>query len=173
MRVKYILIFSTILFLSCAGSQVNVLKPEGETVRLKLKNNLKYDGELFAVNDTALFFGSQAKLYEVPLSNVENVYVRGYSLKKRKMLASIPPMLFYAIPFFEGIKEAWLLAGSLEGLTILSWFIGDPKVSFSPPLKKKDFDKLQLYCRYSQGLTHEKWKQLLQYYEQEEFLRLQ
>jgi len=173
MRVKYILIFSTILFLSCAGSQVNVLKPEGETVRLELKNNLKYDGELFAVNDTALFFGSQAKLYEVPLSNVENVYVHGYSLRKRKMLWSIPPMLFFSMPFWLGLNEHYLVAGSLEALTILSWFIEDPKVSFSPPLKNKDFDKLRLYCRYSQELTHEKWRQLLLYYEQEEFLRLQ
>jgi len=172
MRVKFILIFSSILFL-CCGSQVNVLKPEGETVRLKLKNNLKYDGELFAVNDTALFLGSQAKLYEVPLSNVENVYVHGYSLRKKKMLGSIAPMLFCAIPFWEGIKEAWLPAASLEALTILSWFTGDPKVSFSPPLKNKDFEKLHLYCRYSQGLTHENWRQLLQYYGQEEFLKLQ
>jgi len=172
MRFKFILIISSILFLSCV-SQVNVLKPEGETVRLELKNNLKCDGELLAINDTALFLGSRAKLYEVPLSNVENVYVRGYSLRKSKMLWSIPPMLFYGIPFFKGIKEAWLMAGSFEALTILSWFIGDPKVSFSPPLKNKDFDKLQLYCRYSQGLSVEKWRQLLQYYEQEEFLRLQ
>ncbi|MBN1351461.1 hypothetical protein JXJ21_18740 [candidate division KSB1 bacterium] len=172
MRVKFILILSIILFLSCV-SQVNVLKPEGETVRLKLKNNHKYDGELFAVNDTALFFYSQPKLYEVPLSNVENVYVHGYSLRKRKMVWSIPPMLFYGIPFFKGIKDAWLMAGSFEALTILSWFIGDPKVSFSPPLNNKDFDKLQLYCRYSQGMAPEKWKQLLQHYEQEEFLTLQ
>lgn len=172
MRVNFILIFIIILFLSCV-SQVNVLKPEGEKVTIKLNNNQKYNGELFAVNDTAIFFGSQVKLFEVPVSDVKNIYIHGYSLRKLKILGSIPLMIFMSKPFIEGIKEAWLFAGSFGALTILGCFTGDPKVSFSPPLKNKDFDKLHLYCRYSQELTQEKWKQLLDYYKQEEFLELQ
>ena len=175
MRRILILLFSITLFFSCT-SQVKVLKPVGETVTLKLKNNLEYDGELLAVNDTALYFGSQAKLYEVPLSNFNNVYVHDYSLRKQKLLGSIPSFIIWALPIFvepNFWKGVWLQTVLVEGLTIHSCYTGDPKVSFSPPLKKKDFDKLQLYCRYSQELTHEKWRQLLQYYEQEEFLRLQ
>jgi hypothetical protein len=175
MRTIIIVLFSIIIFFSCT-SQVKVLKSAGETVTLKLKNNIKYDGELFAVNDTALFFGSQAKLYKVPLSNVENVYVHGYSLRKEKMYGSIPSLIFWTIPIF--VNEDWRVGdyaflGSIHAITILSWFTGDPKVSFSPPLNNKDFDKLRLYCRYSQGLTNEKWRQLLKYFEQEDFLKLQ
>lgn len=175
MRRILILLFSINMFFSCT-SQVKVLKPKGETVTLKLKNNLEYDGELFAVNDTALFFGFQAKLYEVPLPNIDNVYVHDFSLRKAKLLGSIPSFIIWALPIFvepNFWKGVWLQTVLVEGLTIHSCFVGDPKVSFSPPLNNKDFDKLQLYCRYSQGLVPEKWKQLLQYYEQEGFLRLQ
>lgn len=175
MRRILILLLSITLFFSCT-SQVKVLKPVGETVTLKLKNNHNYDGELLAVNDTALYFGSQAKLYEVPLSNISNVYVHDYSLRKQKLLGSTPSFIIWALPMFvepNFWKGVWLQTVLVEGLTIHSCLVGDPKVSFSPPLNNKDFDKLQLYCRYSQGLTQEKWRQLLQYYEQEEFLRLQ
>lgn len=174
MRRISIVLFSITLFFSCT-SQVKVLKPVGETVTLKLKNNENYDGELLAVNDTALYFGSQAKLYKVPLANVSNVYVHDYSLRKQKLSGSTPSFIFWALPIFAEpnfSKGVWLQVLLIEGLTIHSCFVGDPKVSFSPPLKNKDFDKLQLYCRYSQGLTPEKWRQLLEYYKQEEFLRL-
>ena len=175
MKVILIIFFGIIILFSCT-SQVNVLKPEGETVTITLKNNHNYDGELFAVNDTVLFFGSQAKLYEIPLSNVSNVYVHNYSLRKHKLLGSTPSFIIWALPIFvepNFWKGVWVQTVLAEALTIHSCFVGDPKVNFSPPLNNKDFDKLQLYCRYSHGLSHEQWKQLLHYYEQEEFLSLQ
>ena len=173
MRIVFIVMFSTFLFFSCT-SQVKVLKPEGETVTIELKNNLKYDGELFAVNDTAVLFGYRAKLYELPLSNINNLYVHDYSLRNTKKITMIPAMSCWVLQFFaEPNIEVKLFSVLMEALIIHSWYIGDPKVNFSPPLNNKDFEKLKLYCRYSQGLTHEKWRQLLQYCEQEEFLRLQ
>ena len=171
MRIVFIVLFSIIIFFSCT-SQVKVLKPEGETVSLRLNNNPKYDGELFAVNDTSLFFGYRAMLFEVPLSNIDNVYVHGYSLKSIKVLTMLPALFFYAIGIINqepSGKWYWITA---EALTILSIFIGDPKVKFSHPINKKELDKLRLYCRYPQRLTHEKWRQLLQYYKQEQFLDL-
>jgi hypothetical protein len=175
MKNILILLFSIIIFFSCT-SQVKVLKPEGEAITITLKNNFKYDGELLAVNDTVLFFGFQAKLYEIPLSNVSNVYVHDYSLRKQKILGSTPSFICWTIPFFVEPniwKGVWIQMVLMEALTVHSCYTGDPKVSFSPPLNNKDFYKLQLYCRYSKGLVPEKWKQLLQYCEQEEFLRLQ
>lgn len=175
MRRIFVVFFSINIFFSCT-SQVKVLKPEGETVTLELKNNLKYDGELFAVNDTTLFFGSQAKLHEVPLSNISNVYVHDYSLRKQKLAGSTPSFIVWALPIFlepNFWKGVWVQTVLMEALTIHSCYTGDPKVNFSPPLNNKEFDKLHLYCRYSHGLSNEKWRQLLQYYKQEEFVRLQ
>jgi len=175
MKSILILLSGIIIFFSCT-SQVKILKPKGETATLLLKNNLKYDGELFAVNDTVLVFESQAKLYKVALSNVSNLYIHDFSLRKQKLKGSIPSFIVWAIPIFAEPnfwKGVWVQTVVAEALTIHSCFTGDPKVSFSPPLNNKDFDKLHLYCRYSYGLNNEKWRQLLQYYKQEEFLRLQ
>ncbi len=175
MRTIFIVLISINVFFSCT-SQVKVLKPEGETVTLEFKNTLKYDGELFAVNDTTLFLGFQTKLYKTPLSNISNVYVHDYSLRKQKLVGSTPSFIVWALPIFlepNFWKGVWVQTVLMEALTIHSCYVGDPKVSFTHPFNKKDFDKLQLYCRYSQGLSHERWKQLLQYYKQEEFLMLQ
>lgn len=169
-----IFVFS-LLFLSCS-SQVDLLKPEGETVSLEFDKCVKYQGELFAVNDTALVFGHTGKLYEVPLSSVNNMYIHDYSNKKMKKLGSIGAIVYYTIitPLLNQSQttEMWLCILSLDALAVLSNFIETPKVNFSHPLCEKDMAKLQLYCRYSYGLKSEQWKLLLQNFDQDEFFGL-
>jgi hypothetical protein len=48
---------------------------------------------------------------------------------------------------------------------------GEFKVNFSPPLSRDDLRRLQLFCRYPEGLTSERREKLFQYYGQRDFLR--
>ena len=173
--MKIMVLISVIfIFLSCS-SQVSLLKPQGETVSLEFDETAQYQGELFAVNDTTFIFCHRDNLYEIPFSNVVNVYIHDYSVKKLKMIGSIGAMSFYTLlPLMSMSLNTELLISivTMDALIVLSYFVENPKVNFSHPLSGKDLHKLQLYSRYSYGLNSEQWKLLLQNYKQDEFFGL-
>jgi len=169
------LIAILILFCSCVSS-VNVLKPNGETANLKLINSYIYECELLAVSDSSLFCKYQDKLYIVPFTNIQRVHICGYSLRPKKIIAMVPLILIdigmASANSRENEKIQKLCWAALVPITVFAFLYNEPEVNFSPIFDKNDLEKLKLYCQYPQGLTKGQWKQLLQYYSQEDFLKL-
>jgi len=60
-------------------------------------------------------------------------------------------------------QGGWV-AGSVVAMvaTIALYSSGGPKTSFRPPFSEENLKKLQLYCRYPQGLTPEQWHTVLE-----------
>jgi len=170
-----ILILGIFLFSSCTyRSLVNVQKSQGESVSITISdNNAKYDGELLTVADSALFLVYDTKLLEISLSKIKSVFVHGFDLTNRKFAVMIPLVLVDALMASTIENSAWAVSfGALIPITIYTFITSGPKVSFSSPLDNGHIKKLNLYSRYPQGLSAEQWKKLLQFYAQEDFLKL-
>jgi hypothetical protein len=173
---RTLMIMTFVLLLCSCASSVNVLKPEGETASIELYNSQAPVGEILAVSDSMLYFMYANKINVVDLSYVRKIFVHGYSISPgTKMLAAIPPLflegLVMAVAFSEEAPAWGYISIGAMVLTIYGISTGNPKVSFSPPLKEKELKKLKLYCRYPQGLTLEQWNELLRLNGQEDFLR--
>jgi len=164
------MIFTCLIFLLICCSQVNVLKPVGENATLEVDIDNSYRCELISVCNSNMIYSIEGILYKIPTSEIAHVYVHDYDLKKLKIQGSIPNLAMWSIPYFvERDLSVWLTSFAIQGLIVLSYFIEDPKVHFSPPFREKDMEALRLYCRYPRGLTEEQWTLLLQHYEQDDF----
>jgi hypothetical protein len=175
MKKTISMMLCVIIFCTCTSS-VRVLKASGETAILTLNNDTQYVGELITVTDTTLFFNYLGTIFQVPFSEVKNVYVKGYSLKGQKVGATVLLMLIDGTIVVLGITSGnlwWSFAfGALIPLTLITFRTSDPKVDFSPSLTDNDLEQLRLYCRYPQGLAQEQWEDLLSYYQQDDFKSL-
>ena len=176
MKIVYLVLSSMIIFCSCTSS-VKVLKPEGENVSITLASYV-YEGELLEINDSTFFFLHREELCKVPIHDILNVYVHGFSLQDAKLwptitLAILDVLAFGAASESGLLEEDPLFAPLVLGTPLLllsfAYFTGDPKVSFSPPLDENYIEKLKSYCRYPQGLNQEQRKMLLKHYNQENF----
>ena len=141
MRKSYWFLIGVSLFCACASS-VNVLKPTGETATLTLKNAPGYTVELLAVSDSTIHIQRQDQIALLPLSDVRKIYVQGYAIPPPvKLIAVIPALLIEGIVLGAAgsVNEGgWqLAAGAAMVGTVLASLTGNPKVSFSPPLKKR------------------------------------
>lgn len=75
-----------LLLSSCTTrwSPDKALKPEGETVRVRLTDYVDYEGELLSVTDKGLVLDHLKKLSEVSFADVEHLLVQGYRVQFAK-----------------------------------------------------------------------------------------
>jgi len=136
-----------------------------------------YKGELLALNDSVLYFNSDGKYYKLKHSDLHNVFVHGYSLRKTKMATLAPPLLIAGYLIIDADFEpnedpqSRIIIGLSILSTIAAFFIGDPEVDFTVPFEYNDIERLKLFSRYPQGLTQEQWQQVLQHRKQNTFIR--
>lgn len=170
---KYLFILLCIVLILSCTSSVKFLKPHGENISIKFIDGGKLKGELLALDDDMLFCESDGLLYKIKEENVSKIYVADYSLKNKKIITMLPPMLvcgmFAIIGFTGDDPEHKVILGIAALLPIPTFFFGDPKVDFSTPFEGDDLEKLKLYSRYPQGLTEEQWEQVLKYCDQDTF----
>lgn len=178
MKKSGLILAAFLLLCSCAAtSKVQVLKPEGEKIKLTLRDSRMYEFEILAVSDSLLYLSDGRKLSLAPLSDVQNIRVHWDSIDAgSKVLGAIPPLILEGIVMgaaFHTDQTGWGVASiAAMGVTIFGFATANPKVNFSFPLEKDKLTKLRLYCRYPQGLTDEQWKLLLQRYRQTDFILL-
>ena len=165
MRAPYWFLMSACFFCACASS-VKVLKPTGEIVTLTLKNASGYDAELLSISDSTIYLMHQNQIGRIALLDVKKIHVvQGYEISPAAKLIAVIPSIFIegVIVRAAGIADerGWqLAAGVAMAGTALASLTGNPRVNFSPPLKKKEVEMLRLYCRYPQGLSRDQWETL-------------
>ena len=176
MRIRSLILVSTFLFCSCA-STVRVLKPEGETAKLTLRDFSKHQVEFLAISDSTVYVKERNRICAASLSDVNNIYISGYEINPGlKILSAIPPLCLEGIVMmvaFDVDQVGWgAISGLVMAVTFYAYVAGNPKVSFSPPLEEHELEELRLYSRFPQGLSDEQWKILLQQFNQEDFQSL-
>jgi len=177
MRNFYLfLIYSIALFCSCTSS-VHILKPQGESATFTFTNSSKYQVEMLAISDSTIFVKYENKICSVKLKDVNKIYIRGYRVSPSlKILTAIPLILIEGIVMFVAFdveQHGWgVISGATMAGTIYGFETGDPKTKFSVPFNESEIEKLKLFCRYPQNLGSERWKILLQHFNQDDFLRL-
>ena len=174
MKKPHWFLIGVCLFCACASS-VKVLKPTGEAATLTL-GNTSHAVELLAVSDSTIYVNNQNQIWRLPLSDVRKIHVQGYEISPAaKLIAIIPGLLIEGIVLGAAgsVDEGgWQFAAvaAMAG-TVVASLTGNPKVNFSPPLKKEEVEMLRFYCRYPQGLNRAQWETLLRHFTQEEFKR--
>jgi hypothetical protein len=174
---KFLLItLAVVLFCSCSSS-VKVLKPTGENARVTMRSSQIYNVELLAISDSLLYVSDGMTLAVANLSVVNSVFIPDYRINPAlKLLASIPSLGFELLVTIGAFGAEYPVLGTAAIIamvaTIYAFAADDPKANFSSPAKKREIEKFRLYCRYPQNLSAEGWKQLLQYYHQDDFIRL-
>ncbi|MBN1560700.1 hypothetical protein JW998_10650 [candidate division KSB1 bacterium] len=175
MRNLSYLLISTVL-VSCA-STVNILKLEGDAVTLTLTDASAIRVELLAVTDSRLIAKHDGKIKQAPLAEVMNIHIHDYRIDPAiKILWAIPPVLLEGIIMLVAFDVEQPLWGVIAGLamvgTIYGFSTGDPKTTFASPFTDGDLENLRLYCRYPQNLTDVEWKNLLEHFQQDDFIKL-
>ena len=110
------------------------------------------------------------KIYNVSLDKIQFIYIEGYNRQQAKLPQTI---IFGLVAIAELIvasndAPAWYLF-AIPPLILLpiSYFTGNPDMTFEP-LSDEDIRlKIILYCRFPQGLSEEQLKLLLKHYNQE------
>lgn len=170
MRV-FLLLAVTLLCVSCTA-RLQSRAPRGETAKVTFLNE---EGkkqaaivELLSVNDSLLFFRNDGGYVQMPMDKVTRINITAYNTYKALRFVSILPTLAAGVILYANNKPENLTAlprvlvmlgfGSL--VTIV--YFTAPHTTYRPPLTQKRLERLQLYCRYPQGLTAEQWRQLRQ-----------
>jgi len=155
---------------------VKVDQPTGGNATIVDREYDEFNAEILSLDSTYLYFQLENSLYQMDLKKIRKITVLGYSLKSEKVAALFPLMLLDVLLATAAYSddllfENWVgnLAVAHATASLVSIFLGNPKVTFKPPLKEQDSNKLRLYCRYPQGLSEEQWLEILVYYRQKDF----
>lgn len=166
MRV-FLLLAVTLLCVSCTA-RLQSRAPRGETAKVTFLNaegkKQRVDAELLAVNDSLLYFRNDGGYVQMPVDKVTRMNITAYNTYKALRFVSILPTLAAAVILAFNNTEnrtALLLVPAVLGVGSLVYFTA-PHTSFRPPLTQTRLERLQLFCRYPQGLTAEQWRQLQQ-----------
>lgn len=148
------------------------MKPLGEDCLVKTGDYLESAGELLYADNSRVLLLRDRKLVQFKLKDVNEVYVRKFSLQKEKTAGFVPAIiidLMVGIPLMRHSTGAGAIFLGHAVLSVAAIKLSNPQVSFKHPFTAKKIEKLRLYARYPQGLSPEQWKQVLSFYAMDGF----
>jgi len=141
------------VILSCSPSKEVLLRPQGESASIHLRDGRIVEGELLALQDS-LFVMSPSGVEAIDQQTVQSlkIHIEG----SRNWLASVIilqgiPSTVLMLAVEEKIYGAIGLAAT--ALTWASFELSQPRVVFEQPWNEKDIDDLRSYMRYPFMLT--------------------
>jgi hypothetical protein len=176
LNIFQILISVTILFslnfISCAGSPDFVDKPIGNNIDITMKNaDLYPDLELlFIYEDTLYTLFSNSKVYPIPMTQIEQISVSGYS--DRSWLGAIlglqvVPSILLGVVGSSVDKGAWVLTGIMlipAGIEAALFESSTPDAPlFKSPIEEK-VPEFKKYARYPIEMSRDNINALEKFY---------
>lgn len=147
-------------------------KPLGDDAQITLEDNTKLKGELLSVTETHILARCSDKIHRISLSEIDKIYIEGYTLFHVKSLLLMPLSIFDIFTIYSNPSTAMKVGFGIMGAgKLTSIFAGDPEVVFMPPFFWRDLDKLRLHSRFPHGLTPEQWEQMCQFHSQADFIK--
>lgn len=171
--------------LSCGCSSHVFLKPNGESAHIVLKSSTTIDGEILAIQDTAIYILTtesdlvKPRMVCARLENIQSVEIKNFYDKSWLFplvaLEGIPTILLTIAAANAGTNAGGIFAVFLipTGVTFMVFEASTPSQPFfvleSAMMLKKDLRK---YARFPQGLTSDQINQLLNAYKAESFTEM-
>ena len=129
------------------------------------------------MTNSTIIVKHDGKIKEASLAEVIKIEIHDYRIDPAsKILWAIPPVLLEGVIMlvaFDVEQPLWgLISGFAIAGTIYGFSTGDPKTTFVSPFTDGYLENLRLYCRYPQNLTDEGWKNLLEHFQQDDFIKL-
>jgi len=148
------------------------MKPLGEDCLVQTQDYLNSKGELLYADNSRVLLLRDRKLVQFKLKDVDEVYIRKFSLQKEKTAGFVPAIiidLMIGIPMLRQDARVGAIFLGHALLSVAAIKMSNPKVSFKQPFTCEKIEQLKLYARYPQGLSSEQWKELLSFYAQDDF----